>query len=312
MDNHAGFYDYFYQLRTRAYAAQEVTEDALTELFPPVLETAARPAIFCSQSDYCSHILKMGWLLGDSIRVVTPHLAFKYTHMDVTNTHSYPETLAVDAQFFEWRDTLRTAIDESRIEFIPFALLRLVKTSDLNEKWDSVGAYLSVQNIIQPDVVPFETEPINSLPSVTVDLPQLIIRDIALLRKVKADYPIAAIEFQNLLRDARALASKNEATENAADTLERIREDIVLPGVNKIHHEYRQLMRSHAVSTAIEVSGVAIPLMMSFATTPEGFFTQLLGPGAGLLVARGVNRARVDLAKQKNGPFYAAMKLGLQ
>ena len=113
--------------------------------------------------------------------------------------------------------------------------------------------------------------------------PQLIFHDLALLKKVQHDYPIAAIEFQKLLRDSRAAASASDGDELPHDILERINSTIVIPGVKKIEYEFSQLLKNQAVATVTEVTGITLPLALSYAVTPEEYFTKLLGAGVGLL-----------------------------
>lgn len=293
----------FYALRSRAFTGAPIGRGEFESLFPAAPETT--PTIFCSDPGYPSHIAHMGWLLGKRIRLVTPHVAFRYTHADVSHTHTYPDIVSVDPELLDWRQKLFELIREAQIELLPVAQVALDKVSDPIEQWENIETRISLTNLSQPDLVPCEAATIESLPPLTVDLPQLVFADLDLLRKVQTDYPIAAIEFSQMLQACRDASLEDDDSPEKA--LERIKESVIDPGVAKIQHEYSALLKSQAITTAVEVASVSLAL--SFAVSPAGFFSQLFGAGVGLIIARGVNQLRKDVGQLTRGPFYAAMKL---
>lgn len=299
----------FYRQRTRAFSGAHLSQQDIAPLFPERKDIASCPVVFCPDRQYAANLLKMGWLLGRSIYAVTPYFAFQYSHTDVTRSRTYPEITSLDPDLLRWRDNLRQELEEDRIKLLPAAMVRLSKISDSYENWENIGITVSVSNLDHELTAAIDGSNVDTIASVSIDLPKLIIADVEVLRRVQDDYPVASLELKTMLSKLNEAARGSSPEVTETDTLNRILEEVIIPHVNAIRKEHRRILQSNAISTAIEVAGATIPLAIAFATSTNELVTKLLASGLGLLVAKGLNQTRKDLSESRKSPFFAALQM---
>jgi hypothetical protein len=253
----------------------------------------------------------MTWLLGDDVHVATSHFAFSYSHSEITWTKKYPEHFSVDAEYLEYVSGLRGYGFPSQFHLSPAALVRLDKTSDNNEGWSHVDFCLLKSSIHSPNSLLLNARAELPTSSVEVDIPQVIIKSREVAEKVRRDYPEAASALRKLIKDCVDLAVCGSQDSSHAEILANIRKEVLVPGVEQIKHERRRLLKSHAVSAAVDSVGISIPLVLAHAPNVDAVISSLLAAGLGAVAARELNRLRDDLAGLRKTAFYAALQLGI-
>ena len=299
--------DAFYALRTRAFQATEVEPSQ----FDCMLELPSKDStpVFLAEEGYCADVLKLRWLLGDTVQFVTPHFAYHYRHDELSQSKDYPIVTAVDERFLEWRSLLGNAHKSDRLSFHPSAILRLHKQSDSHDAWAHTDTRIEIigSKLATATLVAGKEFPLFSESSMKIDVPTLITRDLDLLKKVKSDYPEASRKLAELLRKSRK-ETLNSTDSDKQAVLKKIMTEVIQPGVEEIKQKQKQILKSQAVTTSLEFVGT-VPLAISIASTLDVFIAKLLGSGLGAILVRGVNNMRKSFAELRGDAFYAAIKL---
>jgi hypothetical protein len=263
--------------------------------------------IYCPTKAYLSNIFKLGWLLGEKLLIVTPHVAFHHFVHDSTYGEDDFNNFLIEKEYLSWKKQL--AQYNEQIFLVPSLYITLRKDYYSDGRWnDIMDSEIKRTNMEQASTLPKGYFNLEGFKKINVDIPQLLIKDTEVLKKVQKDYPIAAYEFKQLLKSSHSIINSNN---NVSETqlIERLQDEIIIPGISRIKQEYKEMYKSFVVKSVAEVTGISIPIYFASSGTPDELIAKLLAAGMGLKIAQNVVELRKNKVDIKKNPLFAAMKM---
>jgi len=310
-------YDY---LRASGEKKEEVSPDETTGCFPEG-PPADRPLVLYSDKPATiRNLWKLGWLLGLTFDVVTPHILVSKDSTD--HSYRYPNEVRdyerlryYGSQFFEWRDALRYHPGSASPRILPAFWVHLHHDFDFDDEAYSIKEiHIKKTNLDGPILVSDARKYLKADPMIKVDLPGLLISDRLLVDKVVRDYPIAARELKNvLIKSYSIIGQELEENQNISVILERLNDEVVQPGLTKIKAERREIAKSAVLKAAADVVWLSLPLFVTLSEIAayKDILVRMLATGLGLKLTHEILDVRSNLEKLKREPFFVASKLRL-
>ena len=257
---------------------------------------------------------KLGWLLGENIRIVSP-FTFIEDHVYITDTIGEDPHLYhyfVDKRFLEWEKELINVFKEYTPKIVPGHIVNISKDLDFDEDYSS-GERISFKsdNIEKCLFTLAGDVNYSNIGECNIDIPSIIINDYNLLKKVQNDYPIASFEFKKLIKNSYTTMENDDET--PALILERLNDEIIQPGIMRIKSEHKEILKSSIIKSVAQTSAMAIPIFFNLFSSGDyaSFITSIMSAGIGLKIANNLVELRAKKIDIKKQAYWAAVKMQL-
>jgi len=291
-------------------SSEQVNTDFIDKIFLSSEELKSFAIVYCPTRSYLSNIFKLGWLLGKKLLIVTPHAAFHHFVHDSTYGEDNTNKHLIEREYFSWNKQLSKYSEQ--ILLAPSVYINLTKDYYSDESYpDVMFSEIKSNNLQQSFTLPKDYFILEGFKKINIDIPQLVIKDSKTLKKVQEDYPIAAYEFNQLLKSSHtAINCEDSASET--QLIEKLQDEIIAPGVSKITQEYKEIYKSFTIKSVAEITGIGVPIYFTSSVNPDELIAKLLAAGMGLKLAQNAVELRKNLVNIKKKPLFAAMKMNFK
>ncbi len=263
-----------------------------------------------------SYLWKLAWLLGEDFALVSPYPVVESSLDD----HAYrdyadhqnrgnPWSHYYGKQYKEWADTLKSELGDTCPKLLPAFGIDLRHNFDFDDDAFSIK-HVSIAGTNFNTMLQLGDKELLNKKSISIDIPTLIVSDKELLDRLLIDFPIASKKLKGLLDESLVRLSGELDEEEKRKAIQLLYDEVVRPGVEEIRAEHREIFKSAALRSSVDVIGVTGSFFLAYPALEQymELLLRLVSSGLGLRLLHRVLGLRDNLVKIRTKPFFFAMK----